>query len=362
MSIQNEITRISGKVTEQAALIEEIGSILEGKAAAVPILQRKSVRPSLDVQEITPDSGFDGLSEVTVDQMKLMTAVPMVTMGSGYEIITPDEGYDGFKDIHMWHDDNLKPENIAEGVSIFNVKGTHKAGLDGWTVGEATLTQMIPPTRAVAGNGFTITELKSIPSAIYLYVISDTGSYKNSFLCIPDTNNSNVFYTDYTGDTSNLYFSIGSAGFNVFFDELMGVYSGYKVKYAYNTKIINKTGVSPKVNSIAATGSYTSATYQQGYWAAITNGKQLIITVKGGTSTSYESIYFTNASVPSGVTLLGQSYYSYSSMTAGQMYVAVYSGITSDVNITLNFNSTNSSSDYVQCAVTIVNVAKHQPV
>ena len=43
-------------------------------------------------------------------------------------------------------------------------------------------------------------------------------------------------------------------------------------------------------------------------------------------------------------------------MTAGQMYVAIYEGISKDVNITLNFNATNSSSDYVQCAVTIAYV------
>ena len=120
---------------------------------------------------------------------------------------------------------------------------------------------------------------------------------------------------------------------------------------------LGKVTVMPRpyvVNSITATGSYTDAAHQQGYWAAITNDGHLLITVKGGTSTAYESIYFTNAS--SDVTFVGQSYYSYASMTAGQMYVAVYSGIKSDVNITLKFNSRNSSSDYVECAVTIAYV------
>ena len=354
MSIQSEITRISGKVTEQTALIEEIGSILEGKAAAVPILQRKSVRPSLDVQEITPDSGFDGLSEVTVDQMKLMTAVPMVTMGSGYEIITPDEGYDGFKDIYMWHDDNLKPENIAEGVSIFNVKGTHKAGLDGWTTGTTKFINVSPPRATDPGDGpayIVIPGLTKIPTTIYLSFYTNMEDRDNKYLCL---NGKQVGSDCFNGAYRITEISIVSEGCKIYFGAISQFDTDETVTYAYNTTLQNKT--TPEVNSITATGSYTSSTYQQGYWAAITNGKQLIITVKGGTSTSYESIYFTNASVPSGVTLLGQSYYSYSSMTAGQMYVAVYSGITSDVNITLNFNSTNSSSDYVQCAVTIANV------
>lgn len=358
MGVKTQIDRISDKVTEQTALIEEIGTILEGKAAAVPVLQEKTIKPSTAVQEVTPDNGYDGLSKVTVSDIKLQEI--MVTPSKFSQLLWPDGGYDGIGGVTVDSvlncDANLVPENIADGVRIFGVKGTHKGGLEGWTVGEATLTMMSPTTRVVSGNGFTITELKSIPSAIYLYVTSDTDVYKNSFLCIPDTNNSNVFYTDYTGDTIKLYFSVGSAGFNVFFDELMGVYSGYKVIYAYNTKMINTTGVNPKVNSITATGSYTSSTYQQGYWAAITSGNQLMITVKGGTTTAYESIYFTNASLPSGVTLEGQSYYSGTSMTSGSMYVAVYKGIKSDVNITLNFDSTSSSSDYVRCAVTIAYV------
>lgn len=454
MGVQSEITRINSEVTEQTALIEEIKTILEGKAAAlegwttgevqvqdgngkypdisfsVPSDGRRTCYfllpgltevPDMMYVNLTDanDYNFDApdvpgvpvpiviereymyvkstntfLSNITIDKTFLVMPyvtqngvvfalgrvnsenLPMakysynitfnkytpelqektVTPGAAAKEVTPDSGYNALSKVTVSGDANLVPENIAEAVSIFGVMGTHKGGLEGWTVGEATLTMMSPTTRVVSGNGFTITELKSIPSAIYLYVTSDTGVYRNSFLSIPDTNNSNVFYTDYTGDTSKLYFSVGSAGFNVFFDELMGVYSGYKVIYAYNTKMINTTGVNSKVNSITATGSYTSSTYQQGYWAAITSGNQLMITVKGGTSTAYESIYFTNASLPSGVTLLGQSYYSYSSMTAGQMYVAIYEGVSRDVKITLNFNSTNSSSDYVQCAVTIAYV------
>ena len=108
-----------------------------------------------------------------------------------------------------------------------------------------------------------------------------------------------------------------------------------------------------KVNSITTSGTYDTSTYHGSYWAAIDDNGNLLLVVEGGTSTAYESIYFASSSLPSGVTLVNQSYYSYASMTASKAYVAVYSGVTSSVDIALAFNTRNSSSDHVQCDVTI---------
>ena len=112
--------------------------------------------------------------------------------------------------------------------------------------------------------------------------------------------------------------------------------------------------IRPVVKSITTDGgTYDTASHHGSYWAAIDANGNLLLVVVGGTSTSYESIYFTVASVPTGVTLVDQSYYSYSSMTASKPYVAVFSGVTTSVDIVLNFSETNTSSDYVTCQVTI---------
>ena len=88
MSIASEISRINGEINSQSTIIDEITAILDSKISANPSLQEKTVTPNTVQQEVTPDTEYDGLSKVTVNG-----------------------------------DNNLLPENIKEGVSIFGILG-----------------------------------------------------------------------------------------------------------------------------------------------------------------------------------------------------------------------------------------------
>lgn len=90
-------------------------------------LQEKTVTPTKEGLSVAPDSGFDGLSKVTVNG-----------------------------------DNNLVPENIKEGVSIFGVDGNHKGRAE-WI--------FLHSTRSTLG----IQPMASDPSiGVYSDIIADT--------------------------------------------------------------------------------------------------------------------------------------------------------------------------------------------
>ena len=133
-----------------------------------PTLQQKTVTPTTAQQTVTPDSGYDGLSKVTVNAMPTTTqATPSISVNSSGLITasaTQSAGYvsagtkTGTKQLTtqaaqtitpgnsdktiasgryltgtqtIKGDANLKAENIAEGVSIFGITGTHSGGGSG---------------------------------------------------------------------------------------------------------------------------------------------------------------------------------------------------------------------------------------
>lgn len=160
--------------TELSTLIETLRGKAAGGDTSVE-LQEKTVTPTTAIQEVQPDTGYDGLSKVTVEAMPTATqATPSITVSSaglitasatqsaGYvaagtksatkqltvqaaQTITPGTSnktiasgryLTGTQTIKG--DANLKATNIAAGVSIFGVTGTHSGG--GTDTSDATAT------------------------------------------------------------------------------------------------------------------------------------------------------------------------------------------------------------------------------
>lgn len=116
MSVQSEIDRINGEVSNQETLIDEISAILNSKAGSNPKLQEKTVTPNTSGLEVTPDAEYDGLSKVTVNG-----------------------------------DNNLIPENIKEGVSIFGVNGSNS----GMNLSKIKFSASMNVDNKIIGIGYT---------------------------------------------------------------------------------------------------------------------------------------------------------------------------------------------------------------
>lgn len=86
-------TTTASKIDTQADLIAQIKSALVGKASgggnSAPVLQTKSVTPTTSAQTVRPDTGYDGLSSVTVGAIPSNYIVP-----SGTKSITANGTHD----------------------------------------------------------------------------------------------------------------------------------------------------------------------------------------------------------------------------------------------------------------------------
>lgn len=174
MSIQSEINRLvqakqniiaaitsKGVTVPTDSSLDDLTALVQAiETGSDPVLQSKTVTPSTSKQTVTPDSGYDGLSSVTVNAMAsgAMSEISVsndgvITSGiktSGYlasdtnvtkelstqaaKTVTPTtsnqtavaSGRYTTGAVTVKGDSNLVADNIKKGTSIFGITGTYE--------------------------------------------------------------------------------------------------------------------------------------------------------------------------------------------------------------------------------------------
>lgn len=134
-------------------------SIFAGAGAAQ--MQEKSVTPTESQQTVTPDTGYDGLTKVTVGAVSstyigskvTKKSAQTYTPGTSNQMIGSGQYLSGTQTIKG--DSNLVAGNIRSGVSIFGVTGTVVAtsspNLQAKTVTPGTSSQTVRPDSGYDG-------------------------------------------------------------------------------------------------------------------------------------------------------------------------------------------------------------------
>lgn len=136
---------VSGKTFTSAAGLKVTGTH-ECAGGTTPTLQSKTVTPSESEQTISPDSGYDGLSSVTVEAVSntyvgsgvTKKAAQTITPGTADQTLAAGQYLIGAQTIKG--DANLLAGNIKSGVSIFGVTGSHEGSSGGIDTSDATAT------------------------------------------------------------------------------------------------------------------------------------------------------------------------------------------------------------------------------
>lgn len=288
-----------------------------------PTLQSKSVTPGTSVQTVTPDSGYDGLSQVTVGavQVQEKTATP----GTSVQTVTPDAG----KYLSKVTVVAVAGEPVLSALGVSPTAVTVPAG----TAADGIKSYLTAMSGTYTLTGYTGTLTKDLTSAISSATVSGT---------MPTAGNTSAMTISYGGKSAIVSVTVEAAAPTL--TGLSATYTGGTV--AAGTTLSQLTEVVKATYSDGTTSAALTKGTDYTLSGTLTAGQANTVTVTGaGTYAGFTTSFSVTVEGAAAVTSSSATGSNSTGAWQRELTVAQETALTSDINkVTIVMNDDLISS------------------
>lgn len=288
-----------------------------------PTLQSKNVTPSTSAQTVTPDSGYDGLSQVTVGAVQVQEK--SVTPGTSAQTVTPDAG----KYLSKVTVGAVAGEPVLSALGVSPTAVTVPAG----TAADGIKSYLTAMSGTYTLTGYTGTLTKDLTSAISSAAVSGT---------MPTAGNTSAMTISYGGKSAIVSVTMEAAAPTL--TGLSATYTGGTV--AAGTTLAQLTEVVKATYSNGTTSEALTKGTDYTLSGTLTAGQANTVTVTGaGTYAGFTTSFSVTVEGAAAVTSSSATGSNSTGAWQRELTVAQKTALTGDINkITIVMNDDLISS------------------
>lgn len=300
-----------------------------------PTLQSKSVTPGTSAQTVTPDSGYDGLSQVTVGAVQVQEK--SVTPGTSAQTVTPDAG----KYLSKVTVGAVAGEPVLSALGVSPTAVTVPAG----TAADGIKSYLTAMSGTYTLTGYTGTLTKDLTSAIGSATVSGT---------MPTPGNTSAMTISYGGKSAIVSVTMEAAAPTL--TGLSATYTGGTV--AAGTTLSQLTEVVKATYSDGTTSAVLTKGTDYTLSGTLTAGQANTVTVTGaGTYAGFTTSFSVTVEGAAAVTSSSATGSNSTGAWQRELTVAQETALTGDINkITIVMNddliSSASNNNLYNCNLT----------